>query len=210
MFTGMIQRVGKLHTVERQGETGRIAIYLDQPFDKPVHLGGSIAVNGACLTVAAMEDRCLIFDVLSETFDRTTLGGKQAGDRVNLEPALALGDPLGGHIVTGHVDGTGMIQNIEKVGRDWKFEFTCSRDILMLLVCKGSVAVDGISLTVAELTDTGFAVHIIPHTCRETAISSCDVGGRVNIETDLFGKHVKRILELGGSWNFASPPPDRR
>ena len=202
MFTGIIQRLGKIEAIERQGEAGRIILTPSRPFDRPVRLGDSIAVNGTCLTVAEMDGDRLIFDVLGETFDKTNLGDQRPGDLVNLEQALALGDTLGGHIVTGHVDGTGTVRSIEPVDRDFKFTFTCSRDLLMLMVYKGSIAVDGISLTVAELFDDGFAVHIIPHTMQETNMSEYRVGTKVNLEADILGKHVQRILEFGGGQGY--------
>ncbi len=159
-------------------------------------------MNGACLTVAAIEGKIFCFDVLTETFDKTNLGEKGPGSIVNLERALALGDTLGGHIVTGHVDGTGRVRRIDRVDRDWKFEIECSRDMLMLMVYKGSIALDGISLTVAELKDDAFVVHIIPHTIEETDMSEFKPGTKVNLEADILGKHVQRILEFGGGQDY--------
>ncbi len=202
MFTGMVQRLGNITKIKMEGAAGRITVVPNRPFDKPNQLGDSIAVNGACLTVAAMEDDKVMFDVWGETFDKTNLGKKKLGDVVNLEQALALGDTLGGHIVTGHVDNTGTVAKIEEVDRDFKFTIECSRDMLMLMVSKGSIAIDGISLTVAELTDNGFIVHIIPHTIQETDMSEFKVGTKVNLEADILGKHVQRILEFGGGQGY--------
>ena len=202
MFTGIVQRLGNIIDIKMEGTAGRITMVPNRPFDKPVNLGDSIAVNGTCLTVAAMEDDKLMFDVLGETFAKTNLGEKTPGDVVNLEQALALGDTLGGHIVTGHVDNTGTVANVEEVGRDKKFTIECSKDMLMLMVYKGSIAIDGISLTVAELTDNGFIVHIIPHTLQETDMSEFAVGTKVNLEADILGKHVQRILEFGGGQDY--------
>lgn len=202
MFTGIVQRLGEIKQIEMEGTAGRITMKPNRPFDKPVNLGDSIAVNGTCLTVADMGDDCFMFDVLGETFDKTNLGDKRPGDVVNLELALALGDTLGGHIVTGHVDNTGTVAKIEEVGRDFKFTIHCSKDMLMLMVYKGSVAIDGISLTVAELLDDGFCVHIIPHTIQETDMSEFKVGTKVNLEADILGKHVQRILEFGGGQDY--------
>ena len=201
MFTGIVRR-GRIESIEMQGEAGRIKVKPERVFEQPVAPGDSIAVNGACLTVAAMEDGCFCFDVLAETFDKTNLGEKSAGSLVNLERALALGDMLGGHIVTGHVDGTGRVQKIEQVDRDWKFTIQCAREMLMLMVYKGSIALDGISLTVAELLDDGFVVHIIPHTIEETDMAEYETGTRVNLEADILGKHVQRILEFGGGQDY--------
>ncbi|RKX47464.1 MAG: riboflavin synthase [Verrucomicrobia bacterium] len=202
MFTGIVQRLGNITDIKMEGTAGRITMVPSRPFDKPIGLGDSIAVNGTCLTVAAIDGEKLMFDVLGETFDKTNLGEKKPGDLVNLELALALGDTLGGHIVTGHVDNTGTVAKIEEVGRDFKFTVECSRDMLMLMVYKGSISIDGISLTVAELTDNGFIVHIIPHTIQETGMSEFKVGTKVNLEADILGKHVQRILEFGGGQDY--------
>ncbi|MDZ8117099.1 riboflavin synthase [Pontiella agarivorans] len=202
MFTGIVQRLGNIVDIQMEGTAGRITMVPNRPFDKAVNLGDSIAVNGTCLTVADMDGDKLMFDVLGETFDKTNLGEKTPGDVVNLEQALALGDTLGGHIVTGHVDNTGTVAKVEEVGRDKKFTIECSRDMLMLMVYKGSIAIDGISLTVAELTDSGFVVHIIPHTLQETDMSAFSVGTKVNLEADILGKHVQRILEFGGGQDY--------
>lgn len=202
MFTGIVQRLGKITELKMEGTAGRVTIEPNRPFDKANQLGDSIAVNGTCLTIADMRDELLMFDVLGETFDKTNLGEKKVGDLVNLEQALALGDSLGGHIVTGHIDNTGTIEKVEQVDRDWKFTITCGRDLLMLMVYKGSIAIDGVSLTVAELIDTGFVVHIIPHTLQETAMSQFEVGTKVNLEADILGKHVQRILEFGGGQDY--------
>jgi len=203
MFTGIIQRLGTIADVKMEGASGRITLRPDRPFDTPVRLGDSIAVNGACLTVAAIEADGFCFDVLKETFDKTNLGEKGPGAVVNLERALALGDTLGGHIVTGHVDGTGRVRRIERVDRDWKFEIECAQNLLMLMVYKGSIALDGISLTVAELMDDAFTVHIIPHTLEETDMSDFEPGTKVNLEADILGKHVQRILEFGGGQGYS-------
>lgn len=202
MFTGIVQRLGNIAEIKMEGTAGRITMVPNRPFDKPIGLGDSIAVNGTCLTVAAIDGDKLMFDVLGETFDKTNLGEKAPGDEVNLEQALALGDTLGGHIVTGHVDNTGTIAKVEEIGRDKKFTIECSRDMLMLMVYKGSISIDGISLTVAELTDNGFIVYIIPHTLQETDMSDFKVGTKVNLEADILGKHVQRILEFGGGQDY--------
>ncbi len=202
MFTGIVQRLGNITEIKMEGTAGRITMVPSRPFDHPPGLGDSIAVNGTCLTVAEIKGDQLMFDVLGETFDKTNLGEKKPGDVVNLELALALGDTLGGHIVTGHVDNTGTVAKVEEIGRDFKFTIECSRDMLMLMVYKGSIAIDGISLTVAELTDNGFIVYIIPHTIQETDMSEFKVGTKVNLEADILGKHVQRILEFGGGQDY--------
>ncbi len=151
MFTGIIERVGRVELLERSGESGRLVISVQTEFNRKIELGESIAVNGTCLTVAAIETSGFVFDVLAETFDKTSLGALESGGRVNLELALALGAPLGGHLVSGHVDETGRVVSIEQVDRDWKFRFSVSPALLPLLVMKGSIAIDGTSLTVTEL-----------------------------------------------------------
>lgn len=201
MFTGIV-RTGRVESIVMEGEAGRITVKPERSFEPPVEPGDSIAIDGACLTVAAVDGDGLCFDVLAETFDKTNLGEKEAGSLVNLERALALGDMLGGHIVTGHVDGTGRVKKIEQVGRDWKFTVNCAREMLMLMVYKGSIAIDGISLTVAELLDDGLVVHIIPHTIQETDMSEFEIGTKVNLEADILGKHVQRILEFGGGQDY--------
>jgi len=201
MFTGIV-RLGRVVSIEMQGASGRITVVPDRPWESPVGLGDSVAVNGACLTIAAMDGDKLSFDVLAETFDKTNLGEKREGSVVNLERALSLGDMLGGHIVTGHVDGAGTVRKVTPVDRDFKFEIECSQDMLMLMVYKGSIAMDGISLTVAELLDDGFVVHIIPHTMEETDMSEFKPGTHVNLEADILGKHVQRILEFGGGQDY--------
>jgi len=198
MFTGIIERVGRVERLERSGESGRLVISVQTRFDREIQLGESIAVNGTCLTVAEKEALGFVFDVLAETFDKTSLGALKSGGRVNLELALALGSPLGGHLVSGHVDETGRLVSVEKVDRDWKFRFSVSSVLLPLLVMKGSIAIDGTSLTVAELHEDGFSVYIIPHTFSETLFSDYEVGQCVNLEADLLGKYVQRIMELGG------------
>lgn len=201
MFTGIV-RTGRIKSIVMQGEAGRIKVTPGRAWEKPVEPGDSIAINGACLTVTAIEGESFCFDVLAETFDKTNLGEKIAGALVNMERALSIGDMLGGHIVTGHVDGTGRVKKIEPVGRDWKFTVECAREMLMLMVYKGSIAMDGISLTVAELLDDGFVVHIIPHTIEETDMSEFKIGTKVNLEADILGKHVQRILEFGGGQDY--------
>jgi len=202
MFTGIVERLGDIIDIKMDGTAGRITMVPNRPFENPPRLGDSVAVNGTCLTVAEIDGDKLMFDVLGETFDKTNLGEKKPGDIVNLELALCLGDNLGGHIVTGHVDNTGTVSKIEEVGRDFKFTVECPRDMQMLMVYKGSIAIDGISLTVAELTDSGFIVYIIPHTIQETDMSEFKVGTKVNLEADILGKHVQRILEFGGGQDY--------
>ena len=192
MFTGLIQQVGRLEQVSFQGAAGRLA--LSARFDAPLQIGESIAVNGACLTLVEQRGETLVFDVLRETFDKTALRDKGPGSPLNLERALRVGDPLGGHLVSGHVDGTGDVLRIESAGRD-KVLVVAAPALIAEIVPKGSIAIDGISLTVVEVspTDGTFSVHVIPHTWSQTALSALAPGARVNLETDMIGKYVRTM-----------------
>ena len=196
MFTGLVQQVGRLEQVSFQGEAGRLA--LAARFDAPLQIGESIAVSGACLTLVEQHGEKLVFDVLRETFDKTTLRDKSPGAPLNLERALRMGEPLGGHLVSGHVDGTGKVQRVEQAGRD-KVLIVTAPSLLPEIVSKGSIAIDGVSLTVVEVlpAEGTFSVHVIPHTWSQTALSALAAGASVNLETDLIGKYVR--ASLGGN-----------
>lgn len=198
MFTGLIQQTGRVVSVNVAAEEGRLVVQAS-PWDTPLAVGESIAVSGACLTLASFQGDRLTFDALQETFRRTSLERKRPGDRVNLERALRAGDALGGHIVTGHVDGTGAVRGVRKAGRDWILDVEVDDSLLGGLVPKGSVACDGISLTIASLSERLFSVHIIPHTWAHTALADLKPGDRINIETDILGKYVARLLSTGGA-----------
>lgn len=193
MFTGLIQLVGRLEQISFQGEAGRLA--LAARFTTPVQLGESIAVNGACLTLVEQRGDRLVFDVLRETFERTALRGKPPGAPLNLERALRLGDPLGGHLVSGHVDGIGELVRVAHAGRD-KVLIVSAPTLLSEIVPKGSIALDGVSLTVVDIEPAArtFAVHVIPHTWSHTALSALTPGMRINLETDMIGKYVRAAL----------------
>jgi len=160
-------------------------------------LGESVAVQGICLTVAAVASETVVFDVLEETLARTNLSAKPSGALLNLERALRVGDALGGHLVTGHVDATGTVRWIRSVGRDREVRIACAAEWLAGMVPKGSVALDGVSLTIVDLNADSFSVHIIPHTWQATSFSRLAVGDAVNIETDILGKYVARYLQKG-------------
>ena len=193
MFTGLIQKVGRLEQISFQGEAGRLT--LSAQFDSPLEIGESIAINGACLTLVEQNGARLVFDVLRETFAKTALREKSAGAPLNLERALRMGDPLGGHLISGHVDGTGELQRVETAGRD-KVLVISAPALIADFVPKGSIAVDGISLTVVEVnpSEGTFSVHVIPHTWSQTALSALSAGSRINLETDLIGKYVRATL----------------
>lgn len=194
MFTGLVQKTGVWRRVEVDGDSGRLTVEAAFEDGPPVR-GESVAVSGACLSLARFDDRMLEFDVLAETLRRTCLGKKKPGDAVNLERSLKVGDRMGGHMVTGHVDGLGVVRALTRAGRDWIVEIACSGDLLSGIVSKGSIAVDGISLTVAECRPDSFAVHIIPLTWSNTSLAEARGGQEVNLETDLIGKYVRRAMQ---------------
>jgi riboflavin synthase len=194
MFTGIIEAVGRVALIESAGELARLAIDAPEIADG-VRVGDSVAVNGGCLTVTAEERGCLHFDVVRETLERTALGDLAVGSRVNLERALRADGRLDGHIVQGHVDGTGRVERLEREGDDVRLYMACEREISENLVEKGSVAVDGVSLTVVGVSDARFDVALIPHTLEATNLGDRKPGDRVNLEADVLGKYVKRYLD---------------
>lgn len=197
MFTGIIEKIGTISALERVGEGARLSIEFE-PWDTGLELGESIAVDGTCLTVTGYDKTRFGCDLLEETWSRTSLSNRSVGDRVNLERALRVGDRMGGHYVSGHVDDVGVIREISPVGEDVLMWVDASSAFLRGVVPKGSVAVNGISLTVAELRDHGFLVCLIPHTWAHTTLSAYQVGDALNLEADLIGKHVVRYLEASG------------
>jgi len=200
MFTGLIQATGVLGRLDRAGESGRLEVCAE-PWAGSFQLGESIAVQGVCLTLTEFGGGRLVFDVLKETIDKTCLGDKRSGARVNLEKALRVGDAMGGHMVTGHVDGTGVVKTITRAGSDWAVRIACGDELLKGVVPKGSIACDGISLTIVHVDGEGFSVHIIPHTWTSTSFSELRPGDRVNLETDILGKFVRKQIEEGGLGN---------
>lgn len=194
MFTGLIEEVGRVHRTGREGRVARLAINGRQSL-ADLEIGGSIAVDGTCLTATVVGDGLFEVDLSDETLGRTTLGDLRPGDPVNLERPCRPSDRLGGHIVTGHVDGVGIIRSIRRIGVGWWFSFSFPEALGSLLVEKGSIAVDGISLTVASLHAASFEAAIVPHTYLHTTLGSKHAGCRVNLETDLVGKYVIRYLE---------------
>jgi riboflavin synthase len=193
MFTGIIESIGKVAAVEREGEAIRLTIAAGK-IAEDVALGDSVAVNGVCLTVTAFQPPHVSFEAVSETMRKTSLGTLKVGDGVNLERALSVGGRLGGHIVQGHVDGTGRIASIRPVGNSWVIYVDAAPELMRYIVTKGSVAVDGISLTVAEAEDRTFALSIIPHTWEHTTLRDKRAGDLVNVECDILGKYVEKLL----------------
>lgn len=196
MFTGLIEDLGKVDTWEAEGRSGRLVFETGLPL-KEISLGSSIAVNGCCLTVVRKGRKRLAVDVSPETLERTNFAQIEPGDLVNLERSLRFADRLGGHLVTGHVDGIGVIEKIRRRGDFTFFEIRVPAVVGRLLVSKGSVAVDGISLTVNSCTTRSFSVVIIPFTLSHTNLQSHRVGGRVNLEADIVGKYVWQYMKVG-------------
>jgi riboflavin synthase len=194
MFTGLVEELGEVVSLERL-ISGGVQLTLRAPLIAPeTHLGDSVAVNGCCLTVAAKPEGLLRFDLLQETLSRTSLGGVQAGGGVNLERALAAGGRFGGHFVQGHVDCTAAVLALDSKGADLRLEVALPKEAGRYLVEKGSIAVDGISLTVADLRTESFVLWIIPHTLERTNLGSRRVGDLVNLEYDMLAKYVERML----------------
>jgi riboflavin synthase len=192
MFTGIIRERGRVAAVEHGVETVRLRLEAPQTAGQTA-IGDSVAVNGVCLTAVAVENGTLAFDTVPETLRRSSLGRLAEGAEVNVEPALRVGDALGGHYVQGHVDGLGTVRSTTPAG-DVIVWFDTSHELLRYLVEKGSITVDGVSLTVAELDERGFSVALVPHTLAETTLSSLAPGDAVNLEVDVLAKYVERLL----------------
>jgi riboflavin synthase len=189
MFTGLVREVGTVASME----DGRLVV--DAPATaQGVQLGDSIAIDGVCLTVVACDDSSLSFDAVPETLARTALGTLDQGSRVNLEPALRAGDALGGHYVQGHVDGVGAVQSVAPEGEGRRVRFEAPAELLKYIVEKGSIAVQGTSLTVAAVDETGFEVALIPHTLQATTLGELRPEQPVNLETDVLAKYVEKLL----------------
>ncbi len=196
MFTGIIEETGIVKTVQRCGNSSFIRIQAEKVLEN-THIGDSIAVNGVCLTVTGIDGNLFQADVMNETLARSSLGGLSGGSVVNLERAMAANGRFGGHIVAGHIDGTGRITAIEKDGIATWYTISADAGILRYIVEKGSVAIDGVSLTVARVTDTDFSVSVIPHTSANTILPTKRVGDTVNLENDIIGKYVERLMLPG-------------
>jgi riboflavin synthase len=201
MFTGIIATIGKVESLQAQGGDVRLMVATQDLDLTDVKLGDSIANNGVCLTVVSMDNTKLGFDVSRETLDCTSLGSLSTGSEVNLEKALAVGDRLGGHFVSGHVDGLGTVISLQESARSVIFRFEVPAGIERYIAEKGSICIDGISLTVNNVADNWFEVNIIPHTMQETIMSNYQVGTKVNLEVDLIARYLERLLpqqEEGG------------
>lgn len=198
MFTGIIEETGKIESVANGNKSAIITIIADKVL-KGTKIGDSIAVNGVCLTVTSISGNKFTADVMAETIRRSSLGTLKHGSKVNLERAMAADGRFGGHIVSGHIDGTGVIRSLEREDNALWVEIETPDKLLKYIVEKGSIAIDGISLTVAKLTDDSFSVSVIPHTGEETTLLAKKPGDIVNLENDIVGKYVERLMNFNTS-----------
>jgi riboflavin synthase len=193
VFTGIVREVGRVASVA--AGNGGIRLEIEAPGTAgATSIGDSIAINGCCLTAVAVDDGRLAFDAVAETLARSSLGGLEPGSHVNLEPALRAGDPLGGHYVQGHVDGVGRVRSVDAEGDGKRIWIDAPTALLRYVVEKGSIAIEGTSLTVAALDNDGFAVALVPHTLAETTLGALAPGDPVNLEADVLAKYVEKLL----------------
>ena len=193
MFTGLVRDLGRVAAIERTSEGARLRI--DTPLAGELGRGDSVAINGVCLTAAVVDGGWFDAEAINETLARTSLGGLVPGARVNLELPLRVGDPLGGHVVQGHVDSVGRIASIEEDGFSRRVRIEASENILRYVVEKGSIAVDGVSLTVVEVDPRSFTVSLIPETLERTNLGIAEIGTEVNLEVDVLAKYVEKAVQ---------------
>lgn len=198
MFTGIIRALGTVESAEAHDGDMRLRVALGEMAGGGYGVGESIAVNGVCLTAIEPAESHLLADVSAETLAHTTLGEWRAGMRVNLEPALAAGERLGGHMVSGHVDGVGRLLAMDQEARSLRMTFEAPRKLSKYIARKGSVCIDGISLTVNGIKENCFDVNIVPHTMNVTNLHTLAIGGRVNLEVDIVARYLERLLETRG------------
>jgi riboflavin synthase len=194
VFTGIVEGIGRLERIESAAGAARLQIAAG-PLSEGVALGDSMALDGCCLTVTRIEGERLAFDAVPETLQRTALGERRPGSRINLERALRADGRFGGHFVQGHVDGTGRVRELEPQGAGALLHVSCSAELAEQLVPKGSIAIDGVSLTLLEPSAQGFSIALIPHTLGATTLGERRPGDRVNLELDMIGKHVRAYLQ---------------
>jgi riboflavin synthase len=192
MFTGIVREVGSVESVEGDGDVVRLRVRAPKAAEHTA-VGDSVSVNGVCLTAVGAADGVVEFDVVPETLRRSSLGRLEAGGAVNVEPALRAGEPLGGHLVQGHVDGVGRVVRVDAEG----LEVSLAPELLRYCVEKGSIAVEGVSLTIAGLSGESFTVALVPHTREATTLGSVSAGDEVNLEVDVIAKHVERLVSPG-------------
>ncbi len=200
MFTGIVEELGVIKAVRRGADSAQLVIGAVKVIEGS-RVGDSIMVNGVCLTSVFFRDRQFTADVMAETLDKSNLGILKTGDRVNLERALRLGDRLGGHIVSGHIDGSGTITRLEKNDIAMLVTIKAPEVVMRYIIEKGSIAIDGISLTVVSFAKDAFQVSLIPHTARETTLGFKKTGDTVNLEGDIIGKYVERMMGLRNPGN---------
>ena len=193
MFTGLVQGVGRVAALDRSEEGARVRI--ETPLASELSAGDSIAVNGVCLSAASLENGSFVADAMNETLSRTSLGALGLGAEVNLELPLRAGDRLGGHMVQGHVDGVGIVAEVASDGFARRIRVEAPADVLRYVIEKGSIAVDGVSLTVAALDSRSFTVSLIPETMQRTNLGHAEPGDRVNLEVDVLAKYVEKLME---------------
>lgn len=197
MFTGIIEALGKVERLTSKGKDLVIAINAGKMDLSDVKLGDSIAVNGVCLTVVTLGASTFSADVSAESLVHTDIRNYSPGTLVNLEKALTLQTRLGGHLVSGHVDAIGEVLSIYQEGRAWRYQIACPSSLMRYVADKGSVTIDGVSLTVTGLTETGFWLNIVPHTINETRIQTYKPGSKIHIEVDLMARYAERLLTFG-------------
>ncbi|PRX33524.1 riboflavin synthase alpha chain [Orenia metallireducens] len=193
MFTGIVEELGKVKRIQRGSKSIVLVIEAAKVLED-VKLGDSIATNGVCLTVTSFTEKEFTVDVMPETMRHSSLGDLKVGSEVNLERALRLGDRLGGHLVSGHIDGLGTIKSKKREDNATVITIEAPKNILKYIIHKGSIAIDGVSLTVANLDESSFAISLIPHTSQVTLLGQKEIGAKVNLEVDMIGKYVERML----------------
>ena len=195
MFTGIIEEVGTIRSIRKGAKSAIITVEAHKILED-IHMGDSICTNGVCLTVTSFDKNTYSVDVMHETLRRTNLGDLKSGSRVNLERAMAADGRFGGHIVAGHIDGTGLITSMTRDDNAVWIVVSTEKDILKYIVSKGSITIDGISLTVADVESSSFSVSVIPHTGANTTLLTKKPGDTVNLETDMIGKYVEKLLHF--------------
>ncbi|HEY5682088.1 MAG TPA: riboflavin synthase [Sulfuricaulis sp.] len=204
MFTGIVQAVGKILATEKKNGDVRLRVASGKLDMAKVKTGDSIAVSGVCLTLVEFTPAAFSADISKETLSRTTLGRLRPGDVVNLEKALTLNTPLGGHLVSGHVDGVGSLTNIEKDGRSVQIWFEAPAGLARYIAEKGSISVDGVSLTINAVNGVRFGVNLVPHTLAETTLGNLNEGASVNLEVDMLARYLERLMLAGNAGRSGS------
>lgn len=193
MFTGIVEEMGTIAGIQKGAKSAVLTIQAEKVFSD-IHIGDSIALNGVCLTVTSFSGNTYTADVMNETLRRSSLGSLTIGSKVNLERAMAANGRFGGHIVSGHIDGTGTITKVEKDDNAIWYTIAAEENLMKYIVEKGSIAIDGISLTVAKRSDVDFAISMIPHTAKETVLAQKKPGDIVNLENDIVGKYIEQLM----------------